>query len=74
MTFFILIVALMLAAALGFVLWPLLSGPSARTLPAAEARNLLKLLDESRASGNEGVETREDSTGLETLGRTGNRH
>lgn len=51
MTFFILIVALMLAAALGFVLWPLLSGPSARTLPAAEARNLLKLLDESRASG-----------------------
>lgn len=51
MTFFILIAALMLAAALGFVLWPLLSGPSARALPTGEARHLLKLLDESRANG-----------------------
>ncbi|HET8942590.1 MAG TPA: c-type cytochrome biogenesis protein CcmI [Rudaea sp.] len=51
MTFFILIAALMLAAALGFVLWPLLRNTSTHPSPASEASRLLQLLDESRANG-----------------------
>lgn len=51
MTFFILIAALMLAAALGFVLWPLLRNTSTQPSPASEASRLLQLLDESRANG-----------------------
>ncbi|MGA9334533.1 MAG: c-type cytochrome biogenesis protein CcmI [Rudaea sp.] len=51
MTFFILIAALMLAAALGFVLWPLLRGRTSQPSAAAQARHLLQLLDDSRASG-----------------------
>lgn len=50
MTVFILIAALMLAAALAFVLMPLLRGRTA-TSSASEARRLLSLLDASHASG-----------------------
>ncbi|HSM99591.1 MAG TPA: c-type cytochrome biogenesis protein CcmI [Rudaea sp.] len=50
MTVFILIAALMLAAALAFVLTPLLRGRSTAN-SAGEARRLLGLLDASHASG-----------------------
>ena len=49
MTVFVLIAALMLAAALAFVLSPLLRGPRAQ--PATDARRLLALLDESHKNG-----------------------
>ena len=50
MTLFLILAALMLAAALAFVLPPLLRGRESRN-PAAEARRLLGLLDESHRSG-----------------------
>ncbi len=51
MPLFLILAALMLAAALAFVLPPLLRGGSKPTNAAGEARRLLGLLDESHRSG-----------------------
>ena len=48
---FVSLAALMLVAALAFVLTPLLRGGSSATDPAAEARRKLRALDQARADG-----------------------